>query len=143
MGAIENPFASPASGPAGDGGEDLRDDEAAFRRVAWRIVGAWERLRIAYLVWLSVVGLATLWIPGVTGRGSFASVFDGEFVAIIAAGFIGANFCFTAGHALEFLLATLGMRAAARGWVRVVVFVLGSLFAAGLTVGVVLVAAGW
>ena len=53
------------------------------------------------------------------------------------AGFIGANICFTAGHAAELLLALLGVRLPIRGIIRWVIFGLGTLFATILTLAVI------
>ncbi|NND95703.1 MAG: hypothetical protein HKN47_00070, partial [Pirellulaceae bacterium] len=48
-------------------------------------------------------------------------------------GAVGANLCFFAGPAIETYVSWLGYR---RRWVRIVLFVSGTLFASLLTIGV-------
>lgn len=129
----QNPYASPTPEDAplaGDFTEDLRT-------LAWRIILAWEKLRLAYLGWLSVVSLGVLAALEIRPE----QFRDWRFWLILIVGFVGANVCFSAGHVAEISLAALGMPAAPRQWLRRTIFVLGTLFATALTIAFLFAAA--
>jgi len=120
-----NPYASPRSAPEAN----LAEPELlSLRENFWAIIAAWEKLRLMYLAWLSLVGLGFLLlvVPEEIWRRPF-------FWLEMFAGFIGANICFTAGHVAEVALALLGARSSARRTIRHLLFVMGTVFATALT----------
>ncbi|MEM9185751.1 MAG: hypothetical protein AAGB00_04565 [Planctomycetota bacterium] len=120
-----NPFESPTADPRGP-----RDDESGLPKTAWPIILAWEKPRLVYLAWLSAVSLSVLAGIGLDEL----PLGEPWFWANLVAGFVGANVCFTAGHALELVLAWLGMPPGPRRWVRGSVFGLGTLFSTLLAI---------
>ena len=120
----DNPYSSPVSPAAAE------DRPAAEREslgtIARRTFLAWEKLRLVYIAVLAVFAL----LFGLLDPSNMLASM--RFWMFVLEGAIIANICYFAGPVIETYVFWLGFRG---NWLRIVMFVVGTLFSCVLFVG--------
>ena len=122
----DNPYASPAADSADP--HPTSGDSESLGTIARATFLAWEKLRLIYVAVLAVVVLLMGLLEGPSQFASF------RFWATVAAGAFVANLCFFAAPIIETYVTWLGFHTK---WLRIVMFVLGTLFACLLAIATI------
>ena len=119
----ENPYSSPTTTTFTDSSAP-KSSERSLLTIARTVFLAWEKLRIVYVIILSVV---TLMLTGVTGFSNW------QVLRLIIEGAVVANVAYFAGPTIETYIQWLGYE---RMWPRWLMFGSGTLLSIVLAVGV-------
>ena len=126
---MENPYTSPQSGPRTTPLDDASADPAVLRlaRIG-EVALAWEKLRLPYNLMLAVAALVAVL------NFNAGLLADPRALADMLLAALAANACYCAGPLVEGYVTWFFGPVP---WLRGVVFVVGSMGAMGLTMGVV------
>ena len=119
----ENPYSSPTTTTFTDSSSP-KSSERSLLTIARTVFLAWEKLRIVYVIILSVV---TLMLTGATGFSNW------QVLRLIIEGAVVANVAYFAGPTIETYIQWLGYE---RMWPRWLMFGSGTLLSIVLAVGV-------
>lgn len=119
----ENPYSSPTTTTFTDSSAP-KSSERSLLTIARTVFLAWEKLRIVYVIILSVV---TLMLTGATGFSNW------QVLRLIIEGAVVANVAYFAGPTIETYIQWLGYE---RMWPRWLMFGSGTLLSIVLAVGV-------
>ena len=116
----QNPYTSPIAA-----GEELAANQP-LQEIARTTFVAWEKLRLIYI---GVLALVTIAAAAMSGK-----PIDIDLAWATVVGAIFANACYFAGPITETYVTWLGYRGS---WLRLALFVTGTLFACGLALGTI------
>lgn len=119
----ENPYSSPTTTTFADSSAP-KSSERSLLTIARTVFLAWEKLRVVYVIILSVV---TLMLTGTTGFSNW------QVLRLIIEGAVVANVAYFAGPTIETYIRWLGYE---RMWPRWLMFGSGTLLSIVLAVGV-------
>ncbi len=119
----KNPYTSPSASPAM---EARAANDASGSSFAKPVFLAWERLRVLYVILLTVLSVSIVGPSGLTSAQSFIRLMEGA---------VAANLLFFAGPITETYIRWLGYN---RPWVRWALFLGGTLLSSALAWGLLL-----